>query len=711
MHFKENATTHDSVLPCSQVELHRLQSQLLQLQRNGMDSPVVDPHLPTLPTTPDLTPVLSHPGLASGHADLRPKHTLRASGMSMQPPMRTRVALHATASGLLASMHHQHRHRLTTSHDPSSRITSPSSMAVECSTSASCADTGPTSPIPFPSAPLSSTRPPQHAQSCLQWLEGHRCARPIREQRTLNQSRAYTTLGSHRACLQSAMPGLQSDGTAAVALSHEATLRPQGEASSCRLDSVWPAAASTRSKSADSFLCPWPEQAGGRHRPLPQQEAGESMMRMVGEPVMQRAFAAACSQNELLRGTLAAMRAEMEHLQRTAADSERTARQQESSTSPRGPEDTAEPTDPKPGVAPTGGHDAQEVAELQRVVVQQRAERMPLMAAAAEAREQAATAVTAVSMSEGGEVFPVTECSVAPPAPCSTATAAEALGAGGSETLQAMGALSTAADHAAVAALSKALAESDDRVGELQEENERLMELSSQQRAEFEDLTACLPPTFVRAALGQCGWLMDGAAWKVDVAGCSTPLLMAAAKVQESEYASGGARLQQAMQNTDPNAGSVWVGRDEAIMARGLLDGGGAVAAASSSDGSEPVPQHGCRDGSSSALQPQTTASTPCAPDVPPLHPTAHSAAPALATATGSGMNGGRAHSLPRSNSQRSTVPQRRRLLALSRRRGTRAAEDAEMVEPHAHMALRARNWNVRDDASDASADDGAPAE
>jgi hypothetical protein len=218
--------------------------------------------------------------------------------------------------------------------------------------------------------------------------------------------------------------------------------------------------------------------------------------------------------------------------------------------------------------------------------------------------------------------------------------------------------------------ISLELQDKEARIRQLQATNERLMELSSEQRAQLDDLMDVLPPAFVSSVLHCCkGQVGHGQPW---------PWLPQS--FDESEDCFEEAQCQ----NTDLNIGHIPAGES--------------VGKAFSQSCVEVVEEEDAKN---------NTDSSPHSGQID--HAFAHGS-PVHGAGANRAHRGGdrtapRRHT-PLHNSQRATESQRRRLKALALRHSNisnhkcAAGEDRGVIavcDVHAAVAMRARNWNLRD--------------
>lgn len=411
----------------------------------------------------------------------------------------------------------------------------------------------------------------------------------------------------------------------------------------------------------------------------------------------QSAFTAACAQNERLRGTLAAMRAEMERLQ-TAAQKPPTA-DDAAQTSPVDAEDrhsgdgaasAAMSLDGFSSLAlrldslahsSVGGGGAgadSEIAQLREQVAQLSAEREQQRSGAletAKSRQQdsASLGADAVARSAAnGASNPMRGAHSAARAHKDASTQPDP--AQSDEQQRERAAQLEAAVASARGAAAEEVGGLQARVAQLADENERLMELSSERRAQLDDLAAALPPAFVHAVLHGGGGGGGHGAWPWPVAPCT---LWGGAAGGFHEAAAPCSHAAQA----EPH--------DECAALDAVHAGAptrSAIAEAPFESAREP-----CADVSGADNVP-AGAKVPAAADV-------QGAVAESAVA--------RARHTPVQNSQRATDSQRQRLRALTQRRSGRAAAPGELGKGAARdsgaaglgVAMKARNWNVRNDA------------
>jgi hypothetical protein len=441
-----------------------------------------------------------------------------------------------------------------------------------------------------------------------------------------------------------------------------------------------------------------------------------------------REFEAACAQNERLRGTLAAMRVEVEQLQAAPG--------------------TAEPdVAPGPHAAPprtlhtareaeraidasneaSSGHDAEElasqphedVAALQVAVAQLRAERSALLAAAADAHERARAAEAASQAhssarqcgpaastlqpaaelaSEAGEQDPAL-VSGAPAATAAGESAGCETGANKADFTAAEG--KAAAEAEAARAACEALDEVEERCAVLEAENARLMELSAEARARLDGLTAAMPPAYVHAALRGAllpppqlqlpgyGWGGESEQWCGSAGGGNGQVLYEWPDTRRGEGCQAGPRNLRPPLHGPCNAATSDPQNDDP----NVCDDHGFNAQADA-----PHQKRSSRHFPADEAAISTPAGARHAADG------ASPAAGGDKAATAAGAQAARVRSLPQRNSARATDSQRTRLAALSRRRGAGvqgghdAAAAASADAPHS--AVRVRNWNVQDDSA-----------
>ena len=274
------------------------------------------------------------------------------------------------------------------------------------------------------------------------------------------------------------------------------------------------------------------------------------------------------------------------------------------------------------------------------------------------------------------------------------------------------------------------LSEAAERIATLQQDNERLMELSAEHRARFDDLAATLPPAYVDAALRGDRRLLHSAIaapqqWlEGGLLAATAPAGFHTGGAQDSWGHAGigdqqmrcGRRGMEGMwdpvrtrQGAEQSANlpATWpAGPFAAARTDGLalhsaphadfVRHAAAGIGTQNQDPNSPAPSHVCAGDKADEAQHR--------------QPVRH-AASSIAQRAGPVMHMSkstdavRAHT-PQRNSARATESQRRRLAALSRRRDAAAhvanssapvgTVDAE--GPVATAPLRVRNWNVRDD-------------
>eukprot|EP00892_Ulva_mutabilis_P004447 jgi/Ulvmu1/2374/UM130_0007.1 len=299
------------------------------------------------------------------------------------------------------------------------------------------------------------------------------------------------------------------------------------------------------------------------------------------------------------------------------------------------------------------------------------------------------------------------------------------------------------------------------QVARLQVENERLMDVSGELRAQWEALTAQLPPAFVEAALRGGGGGVGGAAeWRcggtgafagwdgLAQVGCAPVAEVATWDAATGCERGGGwsmpAQHAQHAQQGDPCiqqltspvcagfGGAATAAEAHAVAAgeRAPAEGTADVAPASAAAAAEPkatggvaggllgVPHMaGTSDAVASSGTDQAGAvvagsgghrrSAPgAATGAAEVERGAGCGRGAAAAQSWGGGGGGRAVlRRPASNSERATASQRARLQSLSRRRDTAAVGEAGYGAGHVPSIL-ARNWNIKDDMKDGGADE-----
>jgi hypothetical protein len=209
------------------------------------------------------------------------------------------------------------------------------------------------------------------------------------------------------------------------------------------------------------------------------------------------------------------------------------------------------------------------------------------------------------------------------------------------------------------------LRDNEVRVRQLEATNERLMELSSEQRSQLDDLMDVLPPAFVSSVLhGQSGqawsWLpqyLDGSEDFMDTAQCQNKDL----NIEDVPVETGGGQGddEAAPESKDTAKTRLSEARPGSAQADEVSQRRGAEALGAVRSEGEGGGQHVW------------------------------------------GLSSARARQMPLHNSQRATDSQRRRLrtLALRHSSGQKcpAGEGRVPSDTHAAVAMRARNWNIRD--------------